>query len=218
MPNQKNNDVKFEVLHMPPMNTNSVLVTMGQDTVIFDAWGRAADWQNLLQQRNLNLRAIYATHGHPDHVSAASALAREMDVDWFLNSNDNFYVGNAWANSFLDMFGLPHIPNDYKQPRDLSGVKIEILPGVEMRVIASPGHTPGGVMFYFPEYKILLIGDTLFQDNVGRYDMTGGNGADLFKSIHNLYDMNLDDDVFVVHGHGMETTIGWLKQNNPYFK
>ncbi len=218
MPNQKNNDVKFEVLHMPPMNTNSVLVTMGVDAVIFDAWGRAADWQNLLQQRGLNLHAIYATHGHPDHVSAAPALAREMDVDWFLNSNDNFYVGNAGTDSFLDMFGLPHIPNDYKQPRDLSVGNIEILPGVEMRVIASPGHTPGGVMFYFPEYKILLIGDTLFQDNVGRYDMTGGNGADLFTSIHNLYNMNLDDDVDVVHGHGMETTIGWLKQNNPYFK
>lgn len=218
MPNQKNNDVKFEVLHMPPMNTNSVLVTCGADTVIFDAWGRAADWQNLLHQRNLNLRAIYATHGHPDHVSAAPALAREMDVDWFLNSNDNFYIGNAWANSFLDMFGLPHIPNDYKQPRDLSVGNIEILPGVEMQVVASPGHTPGGLMFYFPEYKILLIGDTLFQDNVGRYDMPGGNGADLFKSIHNLYCMNLDDDVYVVHGHGMETTIGWLKQNNPYFK
>lgn len=218
MPNQKNNDVKFEVLHMSPMNTNSVLVTMGVDAVIFDAWGRAADWQNLLQQRNLNLRAIYATHGHPDHVSAAPGLAREMDVDWFLNSNDNFYVGNAGTNSFLDMFGLPHIPNDYKQPRNLSVGNIEILPGVEMRVIASPGHTPGGVMFYFPEYKILLIGDTLFQDNVGRYDMTGGCEADLFKSIHNLYNMNLDDDVDVVHGHGMETTIGWLKQNNPYFK
>ena len=215
---QKNNDVKFEVLHMPPMNTNSVLVTCGADAVIFDAWGRAADWQNLLQQRGLNLCAIYATHGHPDHISAAPALAREMDVDWFLNSNDNFYIGNAGTNSFLDMFGLPHIPNDYKQPRDLSGADVEILPGVEMRVIASPGHTPGGVMFYFPAYKILLIGDTLFQDNVGRYDMPGGNEVDLFKSIHNLYDMNLDDDVFVVHGHGMETTIGWLKQNNPYFK
>ena len=85
MPNQKNNDVKFEVLHMPPMNTNSVLVTMGVDAVIFDAWGRAADWQSLLQQRNLNLRAIYATHVHPDHISAAPALAREMDVDWFLH-------------------------------------------------------------------------------------------------------------------------------------
>jgi glyoxylase-like metal-dependent hydrolase (beta-lactamase superfamily II) len=95
---------------------------------------------------------------------------------------------------------------------------IEILPAVKMQIIPSPGHTPGGVMFYFPEYKILLIGDTLFQDNIGRYDMPGGDKDKLFESIHRLRLMNLDDDTNVVHGHGMETTIGWLKQNNPYFQ
>lgn len=213
---QKNNDVKFEVLHLPPTNTNSVLVTCGVDAVIFDAWGRAADWQNLLQQRNLNLRAIYTTHGHPDHISAAPALAREMDVDWFLNADDDYLITSG--NGLLDYFGLPHIPNDYKRPRDLPVGTTEILPGVEMRIIASPGHTPGGLMFYFLHYKILLVGDTIFQDSYGRTDFPGGDDAAIIKSIHNLYNMNLDDDVYVVHGHGMETTIGWLKQNNPYFK
>ena len=214
---QKNSDVKFEVLHLPPMNTNSVLMTCGDDCVIFDAWGRSSDWKRILSERGLKLRAIYSTHGHPDHISAAPALARDLDVDWFLNANDNFYVGNEMANSFLDNFGIPHIPDDYKRPLNLQIGTIEILPGVKMQIMVSPGHTPGGLMFYFPKYKVLLVGDTIFQDNIGRYDMPGGNDVDLFKSIHNLYDMNLDDDVYVVHGHGMETTIGWLKQNNPFF-
>ena len=73
---QKNNEVKFEVLHLPPMNTNSVLVSVGTDCVIFDAWGKATDWERVLSERGLNLRAIYATHGHPDHISAAPSLAR----------------------------------------------------------------------------------------------------------------------------------------------
>ncbi len=213
---QKNNGIKFEVLHLSPENTNSVLVSNGVDAVIFDAWGRASDWAKILSDRGLKLRAIYATHGHPDHISAAPILARDFDVNWFVHKDDNFYIGSV--NDFLDMFGLPHIPVDYKKPIDLPYGVIEILPGVKMQIIPSPGHTPGGVMFYFPEYKILLIGDTMFQDSIGRYDMPGGDKDKLFESIHRLRLMNLDDDTNVVHGHGMETTIGWLKQNNPYFQ
>ena len=213
---QKSNEVKFEVLHMPPMNTNSVLVSAGTDAVIFDAWGKATDWEKVLLERGLKLRAIYSTHGHPDHTSAAPALARAFNVDWFLNADDNYLIG--FANEFLEMFGLPHIHGDYKKPLNLSAGTMEILPDIKMEIMESPGHTPGGVMFYFPKYKILLIGDTLFQDNVGRYDMPGGNKDKLFESIHSLYAKNLDDGTYVVHGHGMDTTIGWLKKNNQFFK
>ena len=213
---QKNNEVKFEILHMPPMNTNSVLVSVGTDAVIFDPWGKVTDWERVLLKRKLKLRAIYATHGHPDHISAAPALASMFDVDWFLNTNDNFMVGNA--NDFLDMFELPHIQDGYKKPIDISKGTIEVLPGIEMEIMESPGHTPGGLMFYFPKYKILLIGDTLFQESIGRYDMPGGNKDKLFESISNLYKKNLSDGTWVVHGHGMETSIGWLKKNNQFFK
>ncbi len=214
--NPKNLDVKFEVLHLPPQNTNSVLVSCGDDCVIFDPWGRAGDWESVLSKRGLNLRAVYATHGHPDHISAASELADNFNVDWFVNAKDNYLISGA--NDFLDMFGLPHIPDNYKQPKNISKGMVEIFPNVKMEIIESPGHTPGGVMFYFPQYQILLIGDTLFQDSVGRYDLAGGDERKLFESIHNLYAMNLDDETYVVHGHGMETTIGWLKENNPWFR
>lgn len=213
---QNNDEVKFEVLHLPPTNTNSVLVSKGTDCVIFDAWGKAADWERVLLERGLKLRAIYSTHGHPDHTSAASALARAFNVDWFLNANDNYLIG--WANEFLDMFGLPHIHADYKRPINISSGTVEILPDIKMEIFESPGHTPGGLMFYFPEYKILLIGDTLFQESVGRYDMPGGDEKKLFESIRKLYEKNLDDGTYVVHGHGMDTTIGWIKQHNQFFR
>lgn len=213
---QKNNEIKFEVIHMPPMNTNSILVSCGTDAVVFDPWGKAADWEKVLLERGLKLRAIYATHGHPDHISAAPALAKTLNVDWFLNEKDNFMIGNS--NEFLDMFGLPHIQDDYKKPINISAGAVEILPDVKMEIIKSPGHTPGGVMFHFPKYKILLIGDTLFQESVGRYDLPGGSKYTLFDSIHNLYNMNMDGGTWVIHGHGMETSINWLKKNNPFFK
>ena len=211
----KNNGIKFEVLRLQPENTNSVLVSNGVDAVIFDAWGRASDWKQVLSKRGLNLQAIYSTHGHPDHISAAPGLADDMGVDWFLNSADDYLILSG--NGLLDYFKLPRIMGNYKKPKNISVGSVEILPGVTMDIFESPGHTPGGLMFYFPQYKVLLVGDTLFQDSVGRYDLPGGNEKDLFKSIHKLYDMNLDEDVYVVHGHGVETTIGWLKKNNPFF-
>jgi glyoxylase-like metal-dependent hydrolase (beta-lactamase superfamily II) len=213
---QKNNDVKFEVLHLPPMNTNSLLVSVGTDAVIFDAWGRATDWEKVLLERGVKLRGIYSTHGHPDHISAAPSLAKAFNVDWFLSDKDNYLIG--WGNELLDMFGIPHIHENYKKPMNLSAGVIEILPDVQMEIMDSPGHTPGGLMFLFPEYKILMTGDTLFADGFGRYDFPGGKVEQLQQSIRNLYNMNLADETYVVHGHGMDTTIGWLKQHNQFFK
>ncbi|MBR3147992.1 MAG: MBL fold metallo-hydrolase [Alphaproteobacteria bacterium] len=211
----KNNDVKFEVLHLPPMNTNSLLVSVGRDAVIFDAWGKAADWEKVLLGRGLKLQAIYSTHGHPDHISAAPALACAFNIDWFLSDKDNYLIG--WGNELLDMFGIPHIHDDYKKPINLLPGTVEVLPGIKMEIMASPGHTPGGLMFYFPDYKILLTGDTLFAESFGRYDFPGGSAEQLQKSIRNLYNKNLSDETYVVHGHGMDTTIGWLKQHNQFF-
>lgn len=213
----QNNDMpNFEILHMPPENTNSVLVTRGNDAVIFDAWGRVADWEKLLTARGLRLRAIYSTHGHGDHIAAAPMLAEKYNIPWFLNSEDDVLI--SWSNNLLKYFGLPEIENDYRRPTDLESGTIEILPGVFADVIESPGHTPGGVMYYFPDFGILLTGDTLFRDSCGRYDLPGGDANALMQSISKLYEMNLPDETYVVHGHGVDSTIGMMKTENPYFK
>lgn len=213
---QNNDAPNFEVLHMPPENTNSVLVTRGNDAVIFDAWGQVADWEKLLATRGLRLRAIYSTHGHGDHIAAAPMLAEKYNIPWFLNSEDDVLI--SWSNNLLKYFGLPEIENDYRRPTDLESGTIEILPGVFADVIESPGHTPGGVMYYFPEFGILLTGDTLFRDSCGRYDLPGGDANALMQSISKLYEMNLPDETYVVHGHGVDSTIGMMKTENPYFK
>lgn len=207
---------KFEVLQMTPENTNSVLVTVGKDCVIFDAWGRADAWEKLLSARGLNLRAIYTTHGHPDHISAAPHLADKYGVPWYLNRADNDLI--LLGNSLLDYFEIPLIKPDFTPPHDLPAGQYEILPGLWMRAICSPGHSAGGMMFLFPDYDILLVGDTIFQTDIGRTDFPTGNADELVKSIYNLYNMNLSDGTYVVHGHGMDTTIGWLRANNPYFR
>lgn len=212
---QKLKNSNFELVQMSPQNTQSVLVSVGDDCVVFDPWGMASDWVELLRNRGLNLRAIYATHGHPDHIAAAPELARRYDVSWYLHSGDFRLVG--WGNDLLEYFGLPKIDATDMRPTPLEIKCTEILPGVFMDIIETPGHTPGGVAYHFPHERVLLIGDTLFQESVGRCDLPGGDIGMLSQSIKNIYDMNLPGDTDVVHGHGMATTIGWLGKNNPYF-
>lgn len=200
---------------MDPQNTVSVLVTVGDECVIFDPWGHADDWTRVLESRGLHLRAIYATHGHPDHIAAAPALAQKYGVPWYLHSGDFRLVG--WGNDLLTYFGLPGISLDDVRPTVLDLGRTEILPGMFMEIIETPGHTPGGVAYYFRDAGVLLIGDTLFQESIGRYDLPGGDEKMLFQSIRHIYNMNLPANTGVVHGHGMDTTIDWLHKNNPYF-
>lgn len=215
MPNQ-NNTPNFEVLHMPPENTNSLLVTAGGDAVIFDAWGRADAWEKLLESRGLRLRAIYSTHGHGDHISAAPELAEKYNVPWYLNSEDNVLI--SWSDGLLEYFGLPKLDGNYRAPTDIDSGNIEILPNIYMDVIETPGHSAGGVSYYFPDFGVLVTGDTLFRDSCGRYDLPGGDMNALMQSISKIYQMNLPDETYVVHGHGVDSTIGLLKKENPYFK
>lgn len=214
MSNLRNN--KFELFQMPPQNTQSMMVTVGDACVIFDPWGCMDDWIRVLDGHGLKLRAIYATHGHPDHIACAPALAKKYGVPWYLHNGDFRLVG--WGNDLLEYFGLPKISLDDVRPTPLELNRTEILPGMFMDIIETPGHTPGGVAYHFPDEKVLLIGDTVFQDSFGRYDLPGGDKNMLMKSIANIYNMNLSDDTVVVHGHGMDTSIGWLKQHNPFFR
>ena len=212
---QKLQNSKFELIEMHPKNTQSVIVSVGMNCVVFDPWGHADDWIEKLDTRGLKLQAIYATHGHPDHIACAPKLAAHYGVPWFLHGGDFRLVGSG--NGLLEYFNLPPIDVNDIHPTLLKIKKTEILPNLLMDVIETPGHTPGGVAYNFPNEKLMIIGDTLFQDSIGRYDLPGGNEKMLMQSIKNLYNLNLSDDTEIVHGHGMATNIKYLKENNPYF-
>ncbi len=196
--------IQIEIIRMQPQFTNSVLVHDGRTAVIFDPWGSISDWQKLLAQKNLTLKEIYLTHGHQDHTSAVN-----LGVPWYINPKDKDLLS-------LQLFDFPTI-TDFSMQHDLNGGDIKIL-GTPVKVIETPGHTLGGLAFCFPTEKTLIVGDTLFQESVGRWDMPGGDYEKLIDSINKIYNLNLAEDTLVVHGHGPETNIGWLRKNNHYFQ
>ena len=89
------------------------------------------------------------------------------------------------------------------------------LAGMKIEVLHTPGHTPGGVCFYFPEEEVLFSGDTLFCESVGRTDLPGGSMGALMRSIKERV-LKLPDLTVVYTGHGEPTQIGSEKRNNPF--
>jgi glyoxylase-like metal-dependent hydrolase (beta-lactamase superfamily II) len=91
---------------------------------------------------------------------------------------------------------------------------IELL-GIPMRIYLIPGHCPGSLCFHVLDEQVIVGGDVLFREGVGRWDLPGGDQDLLFDGIrHKLFP--LDDAVTVLPGHGPPTTIGWERRNNPF--
>jgi glyoxylase-like metal-dependent hydrolase (beta-lactamase superfamily II) len=91
------------------------------------------------------------------------------------------------------------------------------LAGIELQVLHTPGHTPGGVCFYNKQANVLFSGDTLFADSVGRTDFPNGSMHQLIENIKTKL-MSLPDETAVFPGHGSETTIGQEKKFNQYLQ
>ena len=170
---------------------------------------------DLLAKKGLEPAAILLTHGHFDHISGIPGLLEKFpDLPVYVHEKD------------VPMFGHPlnQLPPEYAsfaKPKQLRG--LEGLEGLE--VIETPGHTPGGVCYYFPNFQtsqaskplhLLLSGDTLFAGSVGRTDLPGGDMATLMDSLRKL--IALPDDTLVIPGHGMHTTIAAEKRGNPFLQ
>lgn len=164
-----------------------------------------------MKDNGFEVAAILLTHGHFDHIWGCSRLrqltsapvyAYEGEEDVLLSSDLNVSAGagracTVKANTLL---------------KDGEEVTIE---GMTFQVIATPGHTKGSCCYYFEEADMLISGDTLFEESVGRTDLPTGSMSTLVRSVKDKLFV-LPDDTVVYPGHGDSTTIGHEKKYNPF--
>ena len=157
--------------------------------------------------------AILLTHGHFDHVMGVEKIRQETGVPVYLHEAERTTLRDTIAQMFPQMnkSGLT-VPVDVW----MSGEPVLDLAGFQIKVYFTPGHTSGGVSYYFPNEGVLFSGDTLFAGSIGRTDFPGGSYSTLIRSVEEkLFPLPAKTKVYP--GHEGETTIGHERSYNPFF-
>jgi glyoxylase-like metal-dependent hydrolase (beta-lactamase superfamily II) len=184
------------------------------EAIVVDPGDEAERINRRLIKLGLKLKQILITHAHFDHVGAAADLKKLTGAPIFLNEDDLPLL--ATVGEQASWLGMP--PTETATPDEyLSDGRIVGLERYPAQVLATPGHTQGGVCFYFESLKLVIAGDTLFASSIGRTDLPGGDYSQIIHSIQSRL-MVLPDDTKVITGHGPSTTIGIERRTNPFLQ
>lgn len=170
--------------------------------------------KSFLEINNLKLKYILNTHGHLDHVCGNYYLKSTFNIPIMMSFEDNYLVENSL--NFAKSYGFS-IEKPPQADVDLKDKDLINFGNTIIEVITCPGHTPGGVAFYIEKDNILISGDSLFMQSIGRTDLPGGNYEKLIQSISQRI-FTLKPQTVVYPGHGPETNIENEIKYNPFFQ
>jgi len=201
-----------------PFSENTyLLIEEGQAVLVDPGFSNSNEYnafKNDLEGESVELQAVCLTHAHVDHVLGLNKVLRDFKVPVYLNHSDLYLWRNFEQQS--QAFGFRSTGFDFT-PEPLPEQKSFSIGHFTFDVIYTPGHSPDHVSFYFPEDAILVAGDVLFFESIGRTDLYQGDFDTLATSIRKkLY--VLPDNTSVYPGHGPATTIGREKKQNAFVK
>jgi len=207
----------LEIYCCGPALTNCVLVgcPKTREAAIIDVPFDSSDQLlDAIDSLNLSVKMILLTHSHWDHIGDVKHLKKKLKVPVSIHEEDaeNLKIpGSDGLPLFQEVKGV--IPDHLLK----DGEKIKI-GELEAEVIHTPGHTPGGVCFYFHKEGLLIAGDTLFKGTIGNLSFPTSDPSKMWDSLKRLSE--LPKETRVISGHGEETQIGrekWLANAREYF-
>lgn len=207
------NELNMKTLVLGMVQTNCYIINNKdlKEAIVIDPADNSKQIEQYLKANDLTCKGILLTHGHFDHIMAAQELADATHARIYAHEDEAMLLKDAKMNA------SSHIRRECTLIPDvlLKDQEMLNLAGLTIKVIHTPGHTSGGACYYFPGYGVLISGDTLFREDIGRSDVPTGDGKKLVESILNKL-MIFEDDVKVYPGHGEATTIGHERENNIY--
>lgn len=208
-------DLKIGKMVLSSCATNCYFVYHeGQNKVlVFDPGDRGDYIYSTLKANGFEVDTIFLTHGHFDHIWGCSKLRQMSSAKVYALDAEEELLSSAQMN-VSEMAGRACTLKVNEFLKD--GQEIEAL-GFKIKVLATPGHTKGSCCYYFENDGILISGDTLFEESVGRTDFPTGSASELGHSIETKL-APLPDETVVYPGHGASTTIGHERDYNPFWK
>ena len=204
--------MQVERMCLGPLEACCYLVYDGdKNAVVLDPGEEPGRVAGRLEELGLGLQAILLTHGHFDHVGGVNSLAERFAVPVYAGAGEEGLLA-APVSLFPGLRAADERPIGWERLLE-EGERLTF-GALEFEVLATPGHTPGGVCYRCGE--ALFTGDTLFAAGVGRTDLPGGDGAALERSLEKL--AALEGGLTVYPGHGPATTLERERRGNPYLR
>lgn len=201
-------------IEVMPIGTNCYLA-YDKDTkegIVIDPGGSQEQIKKAIDQLAMDVKAIVNTHGHWDHIGANRAVKEKTGAPVYIHAADKDYMTDPKYN-VSNMMGTQAAAD----PADglLNEGDSVHFGNCTLKVIHTPGHTPGGISLY--GHDVVFCGDTLFYRSIGRTDLLGGNYQQLIDSIRDKL-FTLPDNTLVCPGHGIMSRIGDEKSGNPFVR
>ncbi|WP_462323435.1 MBL fold metallo-hydrolase [Desulfoplanes sp.] len=201
-----------KVFQLGPLETNCYLVyNDAKRALVIDPGGDPAGVLAFMDVQGLELTRILNTHLHFDHIGGNAALADATGAEIFAGEPDGHLLESELGGG--GFMGFPRTPSFSFTP--LVPGKHTFLGGT-CHVLATPGHSPGSLSFYFPSLGAVFCGDLIFYRSVGRTDFPGGDERVLKDSAYSKI-LVLPQETVIYPGHGPETDVRDAQKNNPFF-
>jgi hydroxyacylglutathione hydrolase len=182
-----------------------------REAVVIDPGDEPETILALARDMGLTVKRIICSHAHIDHIMAVRPVQERTGADFLLHPAD-IEIARGMPKSAARFLGYEPAPPPEPDHALADGDTVEV-EGLQLKVIHTPGHTPGSVSFYTE--GLLFSGDTLFRGSIGRTDMPGGDYGQIMQSIISRL-LALPDETVVLPGHMEETRIGFERQANPF--
>lgn len=206
--------MKIETIPTKPIDENCIILKdeSSKQALVIDP---GSDIENILKYiGDFNVISILATHGHYDHVGQVATLKELYKAPFYMHKEDEFLLEDEIFPGFSSYINAkkPPKPDFYlKDEEELYFWQESI------KIIHTPGHTPGSCCFYIKSQNILIAGDTLFKGGVGRTDLPGGSWEALSNSLKKIFSL-LPPDTKVICGHYDSTTLSHEAKFNPFLR
>ena len=206
--------MKIIAMEVGLIGTNCYLVINEEQKtgVVIDPGGDAEQILEKIRQKGIAIEAIFLTHGHSDHIMAVDEVREATGAKVYISEADAGMLTKASSNLSIYMGA----GREFKATDEflVDGETITAA-GLKFQVVATPGHTKGGVCLVCGD--TVFCGDTIFSESIGRTDLSGGSYSQILHSIKTKI-MVLPDEMKLLPGHGPATTIGWERRRNPFLQ